>query len=428
MKRSAGYPPAAVWIAGGLIGVLAGSLLPGSILFTEGAGSGAVDRQDDGLTWACPMLCVVLDHPGSCPVCGMELEPFEAGGTDVVLSRHDQEMIGLSIALVEPRELFTSIGATGRIEFDPSGERSVTAWTAGRIERLPVSAEGQEVSPGTILMDIYSPELYVAQQELLVLADGQRLLGEEGLEAAKEKLRLLGVTEVQMERVMESGTAVSTFPVFSPVSGTVTGVYVREGDQVTRGQHLMDVADLSTVWLTVFLTEDQAGLVGPGQSAGFTLDAHPGVEYSGTVESVVPFLDGPGGSAEARVTLPNPAGDLLPGQTAAVTFTGSGYGSVLSVPRNSVLSLGERSLVYVLTAPLSYPEPDEGRLRIEEARFEPREVVVGVLSTDAEGNRYYPVLQGLEQGDVVALDGAFLIDSQAELTGLPSLLDPDGRG
>jgi Cu(I)/Ag(I) efflux system membrane fusion protein len=337
-------------------------------------------------------------------------------------------MIGLSNALVEPRELFTSIGATGRIEFDPSGERSVTAWTAGRIERLPVSAEGQEVSPGTILMDIYSPELYVAQQELLVLADGQRLLGEEGLEAAKEKLRLLGVTEVQMERVMESGTAVSTFPVFSPVSGTVTGVYVREGDQVTRGQHLMDVADLSTVWLTVFLTEDQAGLVGPGQSAGFTLDAHPGVEYSGTVESVVPFLDGPGGSAEARVTLPNPAGDLLPGQTAAVTFTGSGYGSVLSVPRNSVLSLGERSLVYVLTAPLSYPEPDEGRLRIEEARFEPREVVVGVLSTDAEGNRYYPVLQGLEQGDVVALDGAFLIDSQAELTGLPSLLDPDGRG
>ena len=89
--------------------------------------------------------------------------------------------------------------------------------------------------------------------------------------------------------------------------------------------------------------------------------------------------------------------------------------------------LGERSVAYVLTAPTEYPEPEYGVLRIEEARFEPREVAVGVLSEDWQGDLYYPVLDGLEAGDVVALEGSFLIDSQAELIGLPSLMNPEGR-
>ena len=427
MKRTGRNQTAAVWAAGCLIGVLVGIFLPRSLLFSD-EDIEAGHSHDDGQSWACPMLCVVLDSPGNCPVCGMELEPFTASGTEVVLNRHDQEMIGLSIATVSERDLFTTISATGRIEFDETGLYTVTAWTAGRIDRLYVHYEGEQVSYGTTLLDIYSPEMYSAQQELIVLSDESRLLGEEGIGAAREKLRLLGASSAQIDRVIQTGEARSSFPVTSPAAGTVTAVYVTEGEHVDRGQPLFEVADIGSVWLTVYLAEDQAGRIESGQPARFTLDSTPGYERTGVVGTVVPFLDRPGGSAEARISLLNPDGDLLPGQTASVTFTGSGQGSVLSVPRSSVLSLGERSVAYVLTAPTSYTVNDDGSLSIEGVRFEPRTVVVGNLSRDSGGSFYYPVLSGLESGDVVALEGAFLIDSQAELIGLPSLLNPGERG
>ncbi len=145
------------------------------------------------------------------------------------------------------------------------------------------------------------------------------------------------------------------------------------------------------------------------------------------MDTVVPFLDRPGGAAEARVPLDNSSGSLFPGQTAAVTFSGATEDAVLSVPRSSVLRLGQRSLVYVLTAPTVYSTGDDGSMRIEEARFSSREIVTGPLSSDMDGNQFYPVHTGLESGEVVALEGAFLIDSQAELIGLPSLLNPEGR-
>ena len=428
MKRLESYPASAVWAAGLMVGLLVGALLPGELLFRSVEEMhDHTSEDDDGQSWACPMLCVVLEAPGTCPVCGMDLEPFTASGTEVVLSRHDQEMIGLSIAYAEKRVLRNSMAATGIVEFDDTGVSTVSAWTSGRIEKLYVRSRGQWVSFGTPVLDIYSPELYSAQQELLVLADDSDLLGEAGISAAEERLSLLGATDYQIRRVLETGEASSTFAVVSPSEGTVTEVMVTEGQQVMRGQDLFRVADPSRVWLSVRLTEDQAGRVQHGQEAVFTLDARPGFLGSGIVDTIVPFLSGPGGSAEVRIELDNSEAGLIPGQTAAVTFTGRDNGPVLSVPRSSVLRLGERALVYELTAPTVYSVNEDGSLRIEEVRFEPRQVVIGELSTDDSGQHFYPVLQGLEPGDVVALDGVFLIDSQAELVGLPSLLNPGGR-
>lgn len=428
MKWIEKHSAKAVWVAGCLIGLLVGALLPGRLLFRSGEEiHDHTHEHEDGQTWACPMLCVVLDSPGTCPVCGMDLEPFEASGTEVVLSRHDQEMVGLSVSVAGERDLHTSMTATGRIEFDEDGISTVSAWTSGRIENLYVRSQGQPVSYGSPVLDIYSPELYSAQQELLVLADESDILGDRGIEAAKEKLSLLGATDYQIRRVLDTGEARSVFPVVSPAEGTVTDVMVSEGQQVMKGQDLFRVADLSEVWLSVRLTEDQAGRVTLGQEAVFILDSRPGFPGSGIVDAVVPFMSGPGGSAEVRLSLENGDGSLIPGQTAAVTFKGDDGGPVLSVPRSSVLRLGQRSLVYLLTAPTAYPVNEDNTLRIEEVRFEPREVVVGELSTDENGQLFYPVIQGLDTGDVVALDGVFLIDSQAELIGLPSLLNPGGR-
>ncbi|MBD3278006.1 MAG: HlyD family efflux transporter periplasmic adaptor subunit, partial [Candidatus Aegiribacteria sp.] len=373
MRNLKNYSKVQVWIAGCLIGVLAGALIPGNLLFRSGEElHDHAAEQSEGQNWACPMLCVVLDSPGTCPVCGMELEPFQASGTEVVLNRHDQEMIGLSIDYVRPRELTSSFSATGTIEFDETGNYTVTAWTAGRIENLYVESEGLRVSGGEILMSIYSPELYTAQQELLVLADGSNPLGDAGISAVREKLRLLGASDYQIDRLLETGRATSTFSVGSPASGTVTEVFVTEGQHVMRGQKLFSITDLSRVWLTAHLTEDQLGRVAPGQQVVFTLDGSAGLQGSGVVETVVPFMNMPGGSAEVRIPLDNLSNTLYPEQTAAVTFLGSESDPVLSIPRSSVLRLGDRALAYFLTAPTVYAVNDDNTLSIEEVRFEPR--------------------------------------------------------
>ena len=375
-------------------------------------------------SWACPMLCVVLDHPGTCPVCGMELEPFISTGDEVVLSRHDQHMIGLTIGETAVRDLSTRFSAPGLIEFDETGLYSITAWTGGRLERLYVDYQGERVSMGAALADIYSPELYSAKQELLVLSQAGSTLEDHGMILAAEKLRLLGVSDYVINRIIETGHVRTVSTIVSPSSGTVTAVLVREGEYVSTGQTLLELSDISTVWLTVYLTEDQFGLVNSGQELEFRIDTEPDRVFKAVVDTVDPFLDHQGGSFEARIILENTSGEFLPGQSAAVAFINREQpGTVLSIPRGSVLSLGSRSIVYVMTGPTVYSAENDGSLRIEEARFEPRQVTIGPLAADSSGELFNPVYSGLSEGDIVALKGAFLIDSQAELLGLPSLFD-----
>ncbi len=406
-----------------IIGLIAGFILPKGLLFrTEDSdhdGSRSVSE-----SWACPMLCVVLDHSGTCPVCGMQLEPFISEGDEVVLSRQDQHMIGLTIGEAVTRELITEFTAPGVIELDETGLYSITAWTGGRLDHLYVGYQGENISRGAALAEIYSPELYAAKQELLVLSLAGKTFEDYEMNLAADKLRLLGVSEYVINRIIETGRVSTVTTVVSPASGTVTAVLVNEGEYISTGQLLFELADISTVRLTVHLTEDQFGLVNAGQEVEFRIDTEPGRIFSAVVDSVDPFLDHQGGFFEARIVLDNSNGIFLPGQSAAAAFINREQpGTVLSVPRGSVLSLGSRSVVYVMTGPTVFPAEDNGSLLLEEARFEPRQVTVGPTAADSSGELFYPVYAGLAEGETVALEGAFLIDSQAELLGLPSLFN-----
>ena len=416
-----------IMITGVIIGLLVGFLLPWGWLFQspdeEHDHEGTSDLPE---SWACPMLCVVLDHPGTCPVCGMELEAFISTGDEVVLSRHDQAMLDLTIGATAVRDLTTRFTAPGLIEFDGTGLYSITAWTGGRIENLYVDSQGEHLSSGAVIAGIYSPELYAAKQELLVLSQAGKTFEDFGVTLAAEKLRLLGAPEYVIRQIIDRGDISTVSNVISPVSGTVTAIHVREGEYVSTGHILLDLADISTVWLTVYLTEEQSGLVSTGQELEFSIDSKPDKVFSAVIDSVDPFLDQPGGGFEARIILDNASGEFLPGQSAAATIVnGEQPGTVLSVPRGSVLALGSRSVVYVMTGPTAYVAGDNGSLRIEEARFEPMQITVGPLAADSTGEVFYPVYAGLSEGDVVALKGAFLIDSQAELLGLPSLFNSE---
>jgi len=403
-------------------------LVPRSWLFEDVSADHQHGEDTPEQKWACPMLCVMLDSPGICPVCGMDLEPIELTGDEVVLSLQDQELIGLTLGKIDNRRLLREFTLPGQIDLDPSGLYTITSWTEGRIDRLHVTEPGQAVSEGQTIAEIYSPELYSAMRELLAFAAAEGLQGGR-VDLAREKLRLLGMSNYAIDALLSRGEASTSSTIASPTSGTVTSISVSEGQYVSQGSVLIELADLSTVWLTAYVTEDLTDEVHTGQEVSFTLDSRRSVSYSGVVELVEPFHAVSGAAGNVRISLQNPAGDFLPGQSASVTFfDGNGDTPVLSIPRSSVLRLGQRSVAYLLTGPVGHRMSEDGLIRVEEVRFRPIEIVHGPLSADSTGGLYYPVYEGLSEGDLVALKGAFLIDSQAELLGLPSLLSPDADG
>ncbi|MFT5430826.1 MAG: Cu(I)/Ag(I) efflux system membrane fusion protein [Myxococcota bacterium] len=400
-----------------------------------------------GEIWACPMLCVKLSAPGDCPVCGMTLEKLETGGKQLHMTEDQGRMIGLRTAIIESRLLQRRIRTVGQLDYNERRVRTISAWVAGRIDRLYADHTYAEVRADDHVMLLYSPELYAAQQELLA---GGSLRA-----SARRKLELLGMRSSQIDAVATSGKARESIEIRSPISGRVIDLKVREGQYVKVGTPLYTVADFGSFWLRFHAYEEDLPWVAVGQRVEVSLDARPGQVFEGTVSFIEGIVDTNTRTTQVRVTVDNPGGVLKPGMAANVTIV-AGLGTdggavrpplkgrygcymhpsvhadrpgecpicdmalelrpthegseaqapVLAVPRAAVLSTGERHLVYLQA------KHGAGGDRA----FELREVQIG-----HRAGEYFQVLSGLEAGDVVATDGAMLIDSQMQLTGRPSL-------
>lgn len=374
------------------------------------------------------MLCVVLENPGLCPVCGMELEEISASTGMVTLSAAERELTGLSFVPVESVRLQTRISLPGTVTGAETSRAVVTAWTSGRIDRFPAPATGENVSSGATIAWIYSPELIEAQHDLLYslrTADSGGVI----MEGAEQRLRQLGASNWIIQHVAETGEIMESLPVVSRYSGTVTDRKVESGDWVMTGEVLLEVANLSEVWIEAELLEGQAGLVDTGDSVLVETYSNR-ANIRGHVTHMDPFYDPDSRSLTARIQAFSPDADLLPGELVRVTLIKEAGGTDepdLAVPASSVLSLGERHMVYALAedsavVSLSGTIP----LASTGVSLVPVQIDMGPASFDSLGRMYYPVLSGLSGEEIIADNGAFLIDSQAELTGLPSLMNyPD---
>jgi len=417
------------------LGIAAGCLVLGGVLLSlphsfyfESPGDGSSTGGGGLQRWACPMLCVVVDHPGRCPVCGMELEPIQSDGETVVVGRTERELIGLTLAPVGMHVLSRTESFPGTVvEAEPS-QAVVTAWTNGRIDDFPAPPTGSRIRAGQAVASIYSPDLIQAQQELLIERARAGSDGDGMVEAARTRLREMGAGDRFIDQVEQSGTPLADVTVISAYSGTVLDRLVQDGDWVMKGQPILRIADLRTVWVEARLLEGQQGLL----AVGDTVTVYPTGHHTGgspaVVEQVEPYLDPATRSFAARVSLDNAGSSWLPGELALVEATvpeagrGTAREPVLAVPASSVLSLGTRDIVYVedvaaTDSASSLPAETRGLF------LRPRLVEVGSVSYDEQGERYRKVISGLSGGEQVALEGAFLLDSQAELTGLESLLN-----
>jgi membrane fusion protein, copper/silver efflux system len=338
-----------------------------------------------------------------------------------------QRLLGVKIATVSVQPLEKTIRTVGLVEYDQRRVNTVNTKIEGWIEKLDVNFTGIYVKKGDPIADIYSPELWATQQEFINMVkwakrakarsevraqpsesfeagldiismidkDAQSLI-----DAARQRLRLWDISDAQIKSVEESEKPIRTLTVYSPFSGYVLQKNVNQGQRVMSGEKLIDIADLSTVWIWADIYEFELPLIKVGDKATIQLSYMPGKQFSTQIDYINPVLEGGTRTAKARFTVPNEAGLIKPQMFTNVEIT-INLGRTLVVPTEAVINTGVRKVAYI----------DKG-----DGNFEPREVTTGTAT-----DRVIEITAGLKAGDRVASSANFLIDSEAKLKGVEPL-------
>jgi RND family efflux transporter MFP subunit len=344
---------------------------------------------------------------------GMDYIPIYEGeeGNDrnaarqVKISSEKIQLLGVRSEAVALRRLSRSIHAVGRIEIDERLSHTVAPKFEGWIDRLYVNTTGQEVKRGQPLMDVYSPDLVSAQNEYFIARQGEAGMKHASPEAQESMKQLAeaslarldnwDISAGQLQNLSKSSNARRTLTFRSPVNGIVIEKKAIQGMRFMPGDALYQIADLSSVWILADVSEQDIGLVQPGQSASAKLSSYPGKTFSAKASYVYPTLNPQTRSVPVRLELANPGGLLKPGMYADVELSAPAGGKVLTIPTSAVIYSGKGQTVLVELAP---------------GRFEPRPVKLGM-----QGGDYVEVLEGLAEGEKVVVSANFLIDSESNL-------------
>lgn len=363
--------------------------------------------------WTCSMHPQIrMDHPGKCPICGMNLIPLQSNDTvndpqSVHFTKEAAELANVMTSVVTKQKPVKEVRLYGKIQADERLLQSQVAHIPGRIEKLMVNFTGETVRKGQTLALVFSPELVTAQQEFLE-AIKMKELQPEIYEAVKEKLRLWKLTESQIHSIENSGKIQNNFDVVSNSSGIVTARLVNNGDHVAEGTVLYEVVDLSKLWIQFDAYESDLPFLNKGNKISFTIQALPGKEFYGNIVFIDPVMDPLTRVSRVRVEIDNRSGKFKPEMfvSGIVKANLSAYQNHLVIPRSAVLWTGERSVVYV-------KQP-----HVDEPVFKMREIELGPML----GNSFV-VIQGLEEGEEIVTQGTFSVDAAAQLEGKPSMMN-----
>lgn len=341
-----------------------------------------------------------FEKPGKSPFMDMQLIPKYAdegdGESGVSIPASTQQNLGIRLETVARSSMGNEFAAVGRVEPDERAYYAVQTRTPGFVERLLIRAVGDPVRKNQKVAEIYAPDLLAAQREYLALLDVEQVEGiAEVREGAKARLKLLGMSDGEIARITQTRQAAPRVGVYAPAGGVVAELGVREGAQLMAGGTLMQISDLSKVWLIAEVPEQDAAKVAQGASVSVELQGG-GEALKGKVGYLYPVLDETVRALRVRIELPNAKGMLRPGMYANVRF-GQNLRDALTVPSESVIATGKRTVVIVK----------------DEHGFRPAEVATG----EEWGGRT-EIRHGLEEGEQVVVSGQFLIDSEASLSGV----------
>ena len=453
-------------------------------LKNRSAASSQPSISESRTVWTCSMHPQIREEkPGKCRLCKMDLIPITSGDEGDE-SEHGDRMISFSpeavklmeiqTSLVERKEISHEVKLVGKIALDETRTKTITAWVPGRIDRLFVDFTGIQVSKGDHMVELYSPDLITAQAEFLQAIESIKTLDgstelvsrsiRQTLEAAREKLRLLGLTEQQITDIEKASKPLDQLTVYAPIGGVVIDKKASEGMYVKTGTPIYTIADMSTLWVLLDVYESQLPWVQYGRDVEFTTESWPGETFKGRISFVSPILDDKTRTVKVRAVVENVTGKLKPnmlvhalvtvpvteqGPQAVVSLAGKwicpmhgeivedtsgqcaicqmdlvpaktlGHGvqtdgqMPLVVPATAVLVTGrklEKGVVYVQVEGADKPT------------FIGREVTLGPRAGD-----YYVVLSGLMEAERVVTNGNFKIDSEMQIQAKPAMMTTGGQ-
>ncbi len=407
-------------------------------LATHASHSAAEDEATQ--MWTCSMHPQIkLPKPGLCPICQMDLIPLETQAGDpgsfreLTVSENAKKLMDIETVLVQRKFVARQVRMVGKIDYDETRLKYITAWVPGRLDRLYVDFTGLSVNKGDQMVSMYSPELLSAQEELLQsLAVVKELKNSDisimretadaTVTAVREKLRLWGLKPEQIAEIERRGSVSDHVTIFSPIGGIVIHKNAQEGMYVKTGTKIYTIADLSQVWIRLDAYESDLMWLRFGQEVQFTTEAYPGQQFTGTIAFIDPILTKKTRTVNVRVDAANPNMMLKPGMfvRAAVKATLAQGGQVMDaanseaplvIPASAAMITGTRAIVYV-----QLPGKDK-------PTFEGREIVLGPRAGD-----YYLVRHGLVEGERVVTMGNFKIDAELQIQAKPSMMTPEGGG
>jgi RND family efflux transporter MFP subunit len=373
----------------------------------------------------CPMhVNVVSNAPGRCPECNMKLiekEPdpapghagHQAGGgaaavpgrVSLVLSPEKRQLIGLTLATVEKRDLSRVVRTTALVEHDETKYAKISPRFAGWVRQLHVNYTGAHVHKGQPLFTVFSPELFSTENEYLVawraarqLTNGTSSLQNESsealLESARLRLALFQIGDEEIRELERRGKPSADLLIRAPFSGHVLVKNAVEGAAFQAGDSLYEIADLSQVWLRAYVFEFDMHLMAVGQEATINFPYLNNTSIVGKVSFIYPHIDPQTRRGQVRLELDNPDHLMRPDMWANVEIH-TDTRERLAVPASAVINTGQRYVAFVQGA---------------DQHLEPREVKVGMKNDD-----YYEVLDGLKEAEQVVSRALFLVDSESQL-------------
>ncbi len=351
---------------------------------------------------------VAAGPPAAFPSATAAAQPNAGNGPPLAplqLTPERLQSIGVTTALVERKAVTDEIRATGTVDIDQRLTSYVQVRFSGYVRKVFANAIYQYVRKGDPLFTIYSPDLAATEKEYLLALHNQKLLAESTVDgvasgaaalAAGAEARLLQweIPKSEIESVRNTGNSQGTPVIRSPVSGYITERSALPNLYVEPATRLYTIADLSRVWVYAQVFQDDVGRLKPGDPAVITVDAYPGRQIRGRIESILPQVDMATRTARVRLEIQNPNLRLKPGMFVNVGLKFS-LGRQIVVPASAVLQTGTRQLAFI---------------DLEGGRLEPKNVVAGARVGDN-----LIIVKGLEPGQRIVTSANFLIDSESQL-------------